>query len=167
MQAHRLIGATRSLRSLCVFQSLIKSIGFDQLVLSVALIMQAILGIPSLNLVGEVGDRIESLPPRAFGIFCPGLTSNQFKALLGIVGHFPFLPDFTDILNTLLHGGVREDLLVVLLEKVNAVPLGSEKLRHLLVLGKFLMNDAESFFDEFGIKGGCVVDPHGTFGCSG
>ena len=56
---------------------------------------------------------------------------------------------------------------VVLLEKVNAVPPGSEKLRHLLILDKLLVSDAESFFDKIGIKGGCVADPNCPFGCRG
>ena len=55
---------------------------------------------------------------------------------------------------------MEKRLFVVLNEVVNAVPLGSKKLRHLLVLGEFLVCNAESFFDEFDIKGSCVADPN-------
>ena len=53
-----------------MLQCLINGLALERLILAIPLTVQTILGIPSLKVVGEASDRVESLPPRRIRNIC-------------------------------------------------------------------------------------------------
>lgn len=145
-------GPLSILGSCSVFHSFIESCYFTNLVTTEPVGVQTVVRIPTLEVIGDVGDRVERLPPGAGSVLRTGLFLEKR------IGGLSIPRQIVDLFDFFLGSRVGEHFVVVGQKRLHRELLASEEFRHFFVLGELHVGQTHGFLHLIRIELRVVTD---------